>query len=132
MWSRRASPLEGFILWRSIELGQILLGMLFFAIGHAFGWFQLNLQNVSEWWKDKPFLSAILMGLPTSIFFWFAWKNIVEAAGSAWSARFIGSSTGMFVFSILTWYILGESMFTTKTMICLTLAILIILIQIFA
>jgi hypothetical protein len=35
------------------------------------------------------------------------------------------------VFPILTWFILGESMFTTKTMLCLSLSILIILIQIF-
>jgi hypothetical protein len=32
---------------------------------------------------------------------------------------------------VLTWFVLGESMFTTKTMICLALSILIILIQIF-
>lgn len=113
-------------------MGQIVLGMILFMIGHAFGWFQLNLQNISEWWKDKPLLSAVLMGLPTSVFFWFAWKNITEASGSAWSARFLGSSVGMFVFSILTWYILGESTFTAKTMVCLALAITIILIQIFA
>jgi len=113
-------------------VSKLFLGMFLFACGHIFGWFQLNLQNMSEWWKDKPLLAALSMGVPTSMFFWFAWKHITEASGSAWSARFIGSSMGMFVFSILTWYLLGESMLTTKTMVCLTLAIAIILIQVFA
>lgn len=113
-------------------MSKLLLGMLLFACGHVFGWFQLNLQNISEWWKDKPLLSALLMGVPTSMFFWFAWKHITAASGSAWSARFIGSSMGMFVFTILTWHILGESIFTPKTMICLILAIIIIFIQVFA
>ena len=113
-------------------MSKLFFGMFLFACGHVFGWFQLNLQNISEWWKDKPLLSALSMGVPTSMFFWFAWKHITESSGSAWSARFIGSSMGMFVFSILTWHLLGESIFTTKTMICLILAIMIILIQVFA
>ena len=113
-------------------MSKLFFGMFLFACGHIFGWFQLNLQNMSEWWKNKPLLSALSMGVPTSMFFWFAWKYITEASGSAWSARFIGSSMGMFVFSILTWYLLGESMLTTKTMVCLILAIAIILIQVFA
>ena len=95
------------------------------------GWFQLNAQYLSDWWRDRPFSAAILIGAPTSVAFWYAWRTIVEATGSVWTARFIGSSTGLIIFPILTWFLLGESMFTAKTMICLSLAVLIILIQLF-
>ncbi len=110
---------------------KLWIGIGIFFLGQIFGWYQLNLQRFSDWWKDKPLMSAIIMGIPASISFWYAWRMIADETGSVWSARFIGSCTGFVVFPILTWFILGESMFTTKTMICLSLSILIILIQIF-
>ena len=110
---------------------KLYIGIAIFTLGQIFGWYQLNMQKYSEWWKDKPLYSAIFLGIPASIAFWYAWKIVSEATDSVWSARFIGSCTGFVVFPILTWYILGESMFTTKTMICLSLSVLIIIIQIF-
>tara|TARA_B100001094_G_scaffold246378_1_gene243023 strand:- start:293 stop:631 length:339 start_codon:yes stop_codon:yes gene_type:complete len=110
---------------------KLWLGVTVFTLGQILGWYQLNLQKYSEWWKDKPFVTAVIVGIPTSIAFWYAWGMVSEATGSVWSARFIGSCTGFVVFPILTWFMLGESMFTTKTMLCLGLSILIILIQIF-
>ena len=107
------------------------VGIGIFTLGQILGWYQLNLQRMSEWWEDKPLMSAILIGIPTSVAFWYALKIVSDATGSVWSARFIGSCTGFVVFPVLTWFLLGESMFTTKTMICLGLSILIILIQIF-
>lgn len=109
----------------------LVLGIFFFAVGQTFAWFQLNCQIMSEWWKDKPLLSAMTFGVPASISFWYAWKYVFQETETVWSARFIGSSTGYLVFPILTWYMLNESMFTTKTIVCLFLAILIILIQVF-
>tara|TARA_A100001015_G_C14987599_1_gene712284 strand:- start:818 stop:1156 length:339 start_codon:yes stop_codon:yes gene_type:complete len=109
----------------------IYIGIFFFFLGQILGWFQLNSQYLSEWWRDKPVSAAFIIGVPTSIAFWYAWRMIVEATGSVWTARFIGSSTGLIIFPILTWFLLGESMFTAKTVICLGLAILIILIQLF-
>ena len=110
---------------------KLAIGVLFFLFGQIMGWYQLNLQKMYDWWADKPLLSAILMGVPTSILFWYGWKYISEATGSVWSARFIGSSAGFVIFPILTWVMLGESMFTAKTLVCLFLSVLIILIQIF-
>ena len=109
----------------------IYWGILLFFLGQVLGWFQLNTQYLSEWWRDKPVVAAFVIGVPTSIAFWYAWRFIVESTGSVWTARFIGSSTGLIIFPILTWFLLGESMFTAKTMVCLFLAILIILIQLF-
>ena len=110
---------------------KLAIGVLFFLFGQIMGWYQLNLQKMYDWWADKPLLSAILMGIPTSVLFWYGWKYISEATGSVWSARFIGSSAGFVIFPILTWFMLGESMFTAKTLVCLFLSVLIILMQIF-
>ena len=109
----------------------LALGIFLFFLGQVMGWFQLNAQYLSEWWSDKPIVAAFVIGAPTSVAFWYAWRAIVEATGSVWAARFIGSSTGLIIFPILTWFLLGESMFTAKTLTCLTLAVLIIVIQIF-
>ncbi len=109
----------------------ILIGVLVFTLGQIGGWFQLNSQFLWKWWENKPFISAVIFGLPTSVLFWYAWRTVSTHTESVWSARFIGSGTGFLVFPILTYFLLGESMFTVKTISCLTLAILILLIQIF-
>ena len=109
----------------------IYIGIALFFLGQVMGWFQLNSQYLSDWWKDKPITAAFLLGVPTSIAFWYAWRSVVQATDSVWAARFIGSSTGLILFPILTWCFLGESMFTAKTLVCLSLAIIIMLIQIF-
>jgi len=113
------------------QTATIVVGMLIFMLGQVGGWFQLNSQMMWSWWQNKPLMSAIVFGIPTSITYWYAWRMIVETTGSAWAARFVGSTSGLIIFPILTWFLLGETMFTAKTMICLSLAILIILIQLF-
>ena len=109
----------------------LYLGILLFFLGQIMGWFQLNAQYLSDWWQNKPIFAAFTIGVPTSIAFWYAWRMIVDSTGSVWTARFIGSSTGLIIFPILTWFLLGESMFTAKTMVCLGLAVTIIIIQLF-
>ena len=109
----------------------LFLGIVLFFLGQSLGWFQLNSQYISEFWKNKPILSSIVIGVPTSICFWYAWRMVVDYTESAWSARFIASSTGLIIFPVLTWSLLGESMFTAKTIVCLTLAVIIMLIQVF-
>jgi len=109
----------------------LYIGIFLVFVGQVFGWFQLNTQYLSDWWSNRPWTAALVIGMPCSVAFWYSWKFIVDATGSAWTARFIGSSAGLIIFPILTWFLLGESMFTPKTMICFGLAILIILIQLF-
>ena len=109
----------------------LYIGIALVFLGQIIGWFQLNTQYLSEWWSDKPWITAFFLGAPCSVAFWYSWRFIVDETGSAWTARFIGSSAGLIVFPILTWFLLGESMFTPKTMICLALAVIIMLIQAF-
>ena len=110
----------------------LFLGIMLFMAGQIAGWFQLNSQYIWKWWEDKPVLAAFVFGVPTSMLFWYAWRMIAGATESVWAARFIGSGTGFLIFPVLTWFCLGESMFTVKTMSCLFLSIIIILIQIYA
>ena len=109
----------------------VLKAVALFTMAQLFAWFQLNSQYIWEWWRGKAFISALVWGIPCCMMFYYAWTTAADAAGSVWSARFIGSSVGIVIFPILTYVLLGESMFTTKTMICFTLALTVVLIQIF-
>ena len=109
----------------------LTVGVLLFFAGQLFGWFQLNMQKLNVGWENRPFASAVVFGLPTSVLFWYAWKIVSEETMSVWSARFIGSCTGFIIFPLLTWYMLGESMFTFKTMSCVVLSLMILFIQIY-
>ena len=110
---------------------KITIGILFFAIGNILAWFQYNSQFAWEWWEDKPFLPNIIYGIPVGVCFWYAIKNIVEASNELWMSKLIGFGVSNFIFAILTYFFLRESIFTPKTMVCLLLASMIIGIQIF-
>jgi len=110
---------------------RLLYGFLLYATAQTLAWFQLNSQFVWKYWEDRPFTAAIVFSIPVSLCFWFGTKNIYAASQQLWSARFIGFTSGIFIFSILTWLFLNESMFSLKTMLCLTLSCVILAIQIF-
>ena len=48
-----------------------------------------------------------------------------------WGARFLGFSASWLVFPLLTWALMGESMFTTKTLVCMALSFAIMAVQIY-
>jgi hypothetical protein len=43
----------------------------------------------------------------------------------------LGFGVSYFTFPFLTWWLLNESMFTTKTMLCVALSFIIVAIQLF-
>ena len=55
----------------------LIFGIALFFIGQTLGWFQLNAQSFSEWWSDKAVFSAVVLGVPTSILFW--WMEVCGA-----------------------------------------------------
>jgi type IV secretory pathway VirB3-like protein len=72
-----------------------------------------------------------LMGLPIGYLVILASREMVSLYnGETWPNRIIGFSLGVIVFSIMAWVILKEPM-TTKTLICLSLSFVILLIQLF-
>ena len=111
---------------------QLLGSSGLFTLVHILVWFTTNTQFMDGDIKDKSLLIAIVLSVPTTLCAYYASKltyDMLEA--SAWAVRFIAFGTSRLIFPILTWYLLNESMFTTKTMICTFLAVCIICVQLF-
>jgi len=109
----------------------MVAGIGLFTLGHIFAWFQFNSQFVWEWWEDKPFLAVGVYAIPVGLCFWHATRLVFEETAAAWSARLLGFAASYFVFPLLTWAFLHESMFTPKTLICIFLSCLIVAVQLF-
>ena len=110
---------------------ELLLGIVYFFVGQVLVWYQSNSQFVWDWWKDKPVITALIYSIPISLLFWYGTKHIYDSTSQLWTARFLGFGMGYLTFPILTYYYLNESMFTTKTLLCTALAVMILLIQVF-
>ncbi len=110
---------------------KMIYAICFFVAGHCLGWYAHNLQFVNEFWKDKVVLPTIIFGIPCLLAFWWGTKFAMEASGELWTARFVAAVFSYLTFPIMTWWYLGESMFTLKTISCVFLAFCILLIQIF-
>ena len=99
------------------------------AIGGIVAFFQLQGWII---WPDKLWLKSLWWMYATSLiiaplFFWST-KWSYEHFGAFWNMRLAGFGIGTIVFGIMTWLLLGEVP-TTKTIICIALSVLIIIIQ---
>ena len=113
----------------NINLKYFLITCLFFLIGQTGVWFQLNAQFFWDWAKKNPMLMSFL-GVPFTYLFILATDLGSKAFyGLMWPQRFLGFAVGIIVFAFLTHYILGQGM-TIKTWLSLTLACIIIIIQV--
>ncbi len=103
-----------------------------FLILHVFAWFSTNLQLVNEVMAGKSLLVAVLLAVPTTLLAYFGTKFGYQALGeSAWGVRFFAFAVSYLIFPFLTWWFLGESMFTLKTGLCIALSLVILLIQVY-
>ena len=108
---------------------QLIRGTLMFLLGQVLVWYQINGQFLSEWIKSHP-LTMSLVGVPISLVYIYATKDLVEAFnGDLWPQRLIGFAMGMIAFAVLTWFHFNESI-TLKTAVTLALATAIVVIQI--
>lgn len=113
-----------------MNLKALGLGVLFYFLGQVVTYYQLNGQFLWEWAKRNPFMMSLL-GIPVSLIFIFATKHTVEAFnGLMWPQRFIGFASGIFVYAWGTSYYFNQPI-DTKTMISLSLAVLLICVQVF-
>jgi hypothetical protein len=113
-----------------VNTGALLIGMLFGFLAQVATFFQLQGPMKYEWFKNHYWLT-VLMGIPISMLFMYSVKNMVTAFdGQMWPSRLIGFSIGAVVFSLLSWSVFSEPL-TTKTIICLGLAVCILLVQLF-
>ena len=109
---------------------QLLKGFIFGLIAQVFTFFQLQGQIKYEWFKNHPIIVAF-MGVPISLLFMYSVRNFVAAYdGQIWPSRLIGFGIGVIVFTVMSHYLFREPI-SLKTLTCLGLGVLIILIQIF-
>ena len=107
----------------------LILGILLFIFGQSLIWIQTNGQFVWPWFKKNPWPVSIIFGSIISYILIHATTYVVEYFdGTLWPGRFIGFSTGILAFSILTYAFMGEGI-TIKTGISLALSLALILIQ---
>ena len=98
-------------------------------VGQTGVWFQLNAQFMWEWAKRNPLIMSVV-GVPFTYVFILATGYGEKAfQGWMWPQRFLGFAIGILMYALLTHIMLGQGM-TTKTWISLTLAFMIIIIQV--
>lgn len=111
---------------------QLLISALLFTVLHIFVWFSANLQFVKDMDQERSLFIALMLSIPITLCAYYATRVAYSALdGSLWSVRFIGFGISYLVFPILTWAVLGESMFTFKTLSCILLSFIIVYIQVF-
>ena len=109
---------------------KILFSYLLFTVAHTLIWYCHNAQLVWQWWSDKMVLSTFVFGVPASFMFWHGTKMMMSEIDTLWTVRFTTFALSYFAFPLLTWLHLGESPFSTKTIICTLLAVVILLVQV--
>jgi len=112
-----------------LKTQELLLGILFFFIGHTLVWFQLNGQFKWDWFRNNEFLLAAA-GLIISYFYIWGTKHTVQSFdGLLWPARFVGFSIGIFVYAIFVEIFFSEGI-NLKTLVSLALCLVLIAIQV--
>ena len=111
-------------------ISRLLWGTFLFLVGQVLVWYQINGQFLSEWVKKHPLIMS-LCGIPISYcYIWATHHLVIAYDGELWPQRLIGFSMGMISFAFLTWFHLNQAI-TLKTAVTLTLALAIVLIQVF-
>jgi hypothetical protein len=109
----------------------IFIGFLLYVLGHFLAWYQINSQFAFAWAKQNMILPVLFLAVPMGLCFLYGTKLIVGDTQALWVSRFVGFGASYFVFPVLTWHHMNESMFTVKTMSCILLSCVILWIQIF-
>jgi multidrug transporter EmrE-like cation transporter len=103
-------------------------GFIFGLIAQILTFIQLQGQMKYDFLKNNLWFTAFL-GVPISLLFMFSVRNLVTAYNNEmWPSRLIGFGIGVIVFAIMSYYMFKEPI-TPKTLVCLGLASIILLIQ---
>jgi hypothetical protein len=107
---------------------KLIYGILFGTAAQIITFLQLQGQIKYDFLKNNLWVAAI-MGIPISLLFMASVKNMVTAYdGQIWPSRLIGFGIGVTVFTVMSTILFKEPL-TFKTIACLGLALLILLIQ---
>ena len=107
----------------------LLKGFIYGLIAQVITFMQLQGQMKYSILKNNTWF-VVLLGLPISYLFMISVKHFVAAYdGQIWPSRLIGFGIVVVVFGLMSHWLFKEP-FTLKTLICLGLGSLIVLIQI--
>lgn len=107
-----------------------LYAILLFIAAQILAWFQSNSGIIGEPFKSNYVLIAFIFGPIVSLMFANATIMLYETM-PLWSIRFVTFAIGYLIFIPLTWYFLGEEVFTLKNVISFLLCCALISIQFF-
>ena len=111
---------------------KLALGVLLFIVMHIMVWVSTNTQFMKSMENINTLSIALILSIPITLCAFYGSRYTYNALHeSAWSARFVGFGVSYLIFPIMTWTLLGESMFTKKTLTCIVLSILIVCTQVF-
>ena len=105
-----------------------LLAIMIFLCAQIIAWFQSNSGIIGEPFKSNYIWIAIIAGPIVSLMFASATIMLYETM-PLWSIRFVTFAIGYVIFIPLTWYFLGEEVFTLKNIISFLLCCALISIQ---
>ena len=102
------------------------------AFVNCFAW-------IAFWhWKAWPATKAVMWYVPlfASIPLAYCWLYIFKEMsevmdGTTWGPRLVGFGVSTLIFAFMSWVFLGETPLTPKTAICLSLAGVILAVQVF-
>ena len=115
--------------YRAIMQYFLIFGV--FISMHCLIWFGTNWQLVNGISLKSALLISVCLSIPISLFSFWGTRIAYSATESAWSIRLLSFGVSYLTFPFLTWVFLHESPFNLKTMICIILSLLIILVQLF-
>jgi len=108
----------------------ILQGILYGTAAQILTFLQLQGNIKYEWFAKYPILT-LASSIPTSFLFIKSVEYFVAAYhGEIWPSRLIGFGIGIIIFYLMSHFLFNEPV-SFKTFVCLFLAILIIVVQIF-
>lgn len=105
-----------------------ILAITLFVLAQILAWFQTNSGVIGEPFKSNYIWIAIIVGPIVSLMFASATIMLYETM-PLWSIRFVTFAIGYVIFIPLTWYFLGEEVFTLKNAISFSLCCALVSIQ---
>ena len=109
---------------------KLFIGIALTFLAQVMVWFQINGQFKWTWLSEHKLLTSMIFAIPISVLFVYSAPLMYsELAGKVWTVRLISFGTGIISFFFLSMFFLNEHL-DLKNGICLTLSIIIILIQV--
>ena len=108
---------------------EIVYGILYGLLGQIGSFMQLQ-GAMKLGWYPKYFWPMMILSIPLSVAYVKSVEHFVAAFdGQLWPSRLIGFGLGITIFSIMSHFLFKEPL-SPKTLVCIGLGIVIILIQI--